>query len=348
MYAISAADAIAPAIQRTRTLLFRPFKWSTFLKLSLVALVTEGLGNFRSSGHGGGGGSSGHGSAINSPLDIPPVWIAAIVAAALLAILLGCFVYYLITRLRFAYFHCLIHNTREITPGWRLYRTQATRFFWLNLVVGFCFVLLVALMALPFAAGFWRLFRESQAGGHLDVGAVLSFVLPLIPIFLLVVLAAMVADLVLRDLMLPHYALDNATAGEAWEEVWDSISTEKGQFFAYALLRVILPILAMIGLAIVLAIPTLILVGTVAAVELGVHSAFAGATGAAAAAGIFLQVFFGAVSFGFALLFSICLGGPLSTAIREYALLFYGARYQRLGDILVPPSQAGLNAQGIA
>ena len=344
MYAISAADAIAPAIQRTRTFLFRPFKWSTFLKLSLVALITEGLGNFRSSGHGGGA-PSGHGPMVYSPFNIPAVWIAAMVAASLLAILLGCFVYYLITRLRFAYFHCLIHNTREIAPGWRLYRTQAARFFWLNLVVGFCFVLLLALMVLPFAAGLWRLFRESQAGGHLDFGAVLSFALPLIPIFLMVALAAMVADVVLRDLMLPHYALDNATAGEAWEEVWDSISTEKGQFFAYALLRVILPILAMIGLAIVLLIPTLVLVGAVAAVELGIHSTFAGATGAAAAAGIFLQAFFGAVSVGFALLFSICLGGPLSTAIREYALLFYGARYQRLGDILVPPPTAGLNAQ---
>ena len=43
------------------------------------------------------------------------------------------------------------------------------------------------------------------------------------------------------------------------------------------------------------------------------------------------------LQFGFALLASVCLGGPLSTGIREYALMFYGGRYQALGDILSPP-----------
>ena len=49
-----------------------------------------------------------------------------------------------------------------------------------------------------------------------------------------------------------------------------------------------------------------------------------------------LQVFFGLIAFGFSLLASICLGGPLSTGAREYALLFYGGRYQVLGDLLYP------------
>ena len=31
MYPISAADAISPAIQRTRTFLFRPFRLGTYL-----------------------------------------------------------------------------------------------------------------------------------------------------------------------------------------------------------------------------------------------------------------------------------------------------------------------------
>ena len=58
MRAISAADAISPAVERTKQLLFRPFSWGTFLKLGLVALITEGLGsNLRSSTPRGGGGS---------------------------------------------------------------------------------------------------------------------------------------------------------------------------------------------------------------------------------------------------------------------------------------------------
>jgi hypothetical protein len=337
MRAISAADAVSLAVQRTREFLFRPFTWGTYLKLGLVAIITEGLGsNFNSSSHKNV--QSGHGPTINSPLDIPPAWIAAAIAAVVLAIIISFLVFYLVTRLRFAYFHCLVHNTREIRPGWFLYRDKAMRFFWLNLAVGFSFLLVVGLVAIPFVSGFWRLFQDYHQGGHLDVALLLSLVLPLIPIILLIALVAMLADLILRDGMLPHFALDDASAGEAWFQVWSRIKAEKKQFIAFALLRIVLPIIAAIGLFILLAIPGLILAGSVAAVEFGIHSTFADATGSSALVGKLLEVFFGVLAFGFALLAGICLGGPVSTAIREYALVFYGGRYKELGDRLYPPS----------
>lgn len=331
MLAMSAADAISPAIQRTRSFLFRPFRLETYLKLCLVALVTEGIGgNFHFSVPGG------HSS--NQQFNFYPAGtltagrITALVAFAVVATVLGCVLYYLITRLRFAYFHCLIHNTKEIRPGWRLYRAQATRFFWLNLVVGLCYLLAVALIALPFVAGFWKLARDTPAGGHADMGSVLALALPLIPLIALVVLTAFSIDVTLRDLMLPHFALENATAGEAWSAAWSHIKAEKGSFFVYALLRLVLPIAAMIGLFIVLIIPGFLFVSTVVMFEAGIHAAFSGAV-----VGIFLAVLTGLVAFGIALLVAIGVAGPLSTAVREYALLFYGGRYQRLGDILSPP-----------
>jgi hypothetical protein len=94
----------------------------------------------------------------------------------------------------------------------------------------------------------------------------------------------------------------------------------------------------MVALFIVLFIPGLMLVGSLAAVELGIHSAFANATGGSAVVGILLQGFFGVLAFGFALLASICLGGPVSTGIREYALVFYGGRYQALGEVMSSPA----------
>jgi hypothetical protein len=335
MRAISAADAVSLAIQRTREFLFRPFTWGTYLKLGLVAIITEGLGsNLNSSSHRNA--PSGHGPMIHSPFDIPPGWFAAIVAAVLIGIVVSIVVFYLITRLRFAYFHCLIHNTKEIRPGWWIYRTQAMRFFWLNLAVGFCFLLVVVLVAIPFATGLWRLFQETRNGGHLDFGLLLSLVLPLIPIILLLALAGVLTNLVLRDCMLPHIALDDASAGEAWSQAWARIMAEKRQFLVYALLRVALPIVAAIGLFVLLMIPGLMLAGSLAAIEFGIHSTFADATGGSALVGTMLEVFFGVLAFGFALLAGICLGGPLSTGIREYALIFYGGRYKELGDALYP------------
>ena len=341
MLAISAADAISPAIQRTITFLFRPFRLSTYLKLCLVAVVTEGFGgNFNFSGPSGH--TSKHGASFFPLPTLTSGWIAVLVAISAVSIVIGCLLFYLITRLRFAYFHCLIHNTKEIGPGWRLYRAPATQFFWLNLAVGLCFLLVAALIALPFAAGFWRLFRNT--GGHPDVGSMLALILPLIPIILLLVLAALAVDLILRDLMLPHFALENATADEAWSAAWTHIKAEKGGFFVYALLRVILPIVAVVGLFVVLILPSLVFIAAVVAVEVGLHVAFANSL-----IGIFLEVLVGLVAFGIALAVGIGVGGPVSTAIRQYALLFYGSRYQPLGDILFPsPPNVDLNAPGIA
>jgi hypothetical protein len=208
----------------------------------------------------------------------------------------------------------------------------------MNVAVGFCYILAVVLISLPFVRGFWRLIRESQQGGPFDFPLLLSLVLPLIPIIILLVLAGIAIDVILRDWMLPHYALEDAGAGEAWSGVWARITAEKKQFVAYALLRLVLPTIAMIAVFIVLLIPGLILGGSLAAVEFGLHSAFADASGGAAVTGVLVEAFFGLLAFGFMVLIGICVGGPVSTAIREYALLFYGSRYQPLGDALYPPA----------
>ena len=333
MLAFSAADSVSAAIQRTRDFLFSRFQWGTYLKLGLVAILTEGSWSNLRSSQGGGGHPSGHGPMIYS---IPGLWIAAAVAASLLAIFVSLVVVYLITRLRFAYFHCLVHNTREIRPGWVLYREPATRFFWMNVVVGLCFLVVIGVAALPFVAGLWRLFQEMKPGGHLDVGLLLAVVLPMIPVILLLVLIFILTDVVLRDFMLPHFAVDNATAGEAWHAVWNRFKAEKKQFVVYAILRLVLPTVAMALLFMVLLIPGAIVAGSLGAIMYAIHSAFAHAAGGAAVAGMLLQAFFGVVGLCFALLATVCLGGPLSTGIREYALMFYGGRYPALGDMLYP------------
>lgn len=332
--ALSAVEAISPAIQRTRQLLFHPFRLGTYLKLCLVALLTEGLSsNFRSSSHG----HETHEGPWLPPFHVTPVRIAAIAAMALLVVVIALAIGYLITRLRFAFFHCLVHNSQQLRPGWDLYRSQATRFFWMNIGVGLFFGLLLVVIALPFIAGFWHLRERMNETGSLDLGLAFSLVLPLIPIIILFILIALTADIVLRDFMLPHYALDNANAGEAWRAAWQRIRVEKGMFFGYTLLRLVLPIIGVILLFALFLIPASLFVAVFAFMGYGVHTALADAVGAAAFFRVSLEVLIGLVAFTLALLFSIAFGGPLSTAIREYALLFYAGRYQALSNILFPP-----------
>lgn len=347
MPAMSAADAISPAIRRTGVFLFRPFRLAGFLKLCLVACITEGIGgNFQF------GGTGGHASHHHSTLFPVPTltagWIAVVVVFVIVAMTVGFVLFYLVTRLRFAYFHCLIHNIKEIRPGWHLYRAQATRFFWLNLVVGFCFTLAAGLIALPFVVGFWRLYRNVHAGGHPGVGSILILALPLIPIILLLVLAAITADLILRDLMLPHFALENATAADAWRSVRTRINAEKGSFVVYAILRVLLPMAALLVSFMVLILPGILFFAVVIGAEVGLHAVLSGASSVAALFGVALQILIGIVAFAIALLVGIAIGGPVGTAIRQYALMFYGSRYQPLANLLWPPASLGPSAPEIA
>jgi len=336
--AISAVEAISPAIQRTKQLLFHPFRLSTYLKLCLVALLTEGFSsNFRSWSHGH---EAHEGPILPSSFNFTSIRIAAVVAMVLLVIVIALAIGYLITRLRFAFFHCLVHNTQQIRPGWNLYRAQAARFFQMNIAVGVFLILLIVVVAIPFVAGFLHLWHRYVKTGQLDWGLTASLILPIIPLILLILLVGFTADIVLRDFMLPHYALDNATAGEAWHAAWQRIRAEKGMFFGYALLRIVLPVVGVVLLFALFLIPAILFVAVFAFMGYGVHTALADATGVAAFLRVSLEVLIGLVAFTLAALFSIAFGGPLSTAIREYALLFYAGRYPTLARVLFPPPAA--------
>jgi len=336
MPAISAADAISPAIQRTRAFLFRPFSFGTYIKLCFVALLTEGStgGNFNSSFPKG---RSSHHASFPSHAAFPhfaftPEHIAMICAMAAVFLVVGLWLGWLITRLRFAYFYCLATNTRFIRPGWHLYGDPATRFFWFTVAVGLCFLVLMAILLIPFAAGFIGLFHGMRAGGHPNIGAIVALLLPLIPIIFLIAILGLAVKIVLFDFMLPHFALENATVGQAWSAAWARIRVEKGGFFVFALLRVFLPIVAAIGIFIVLLIPGVVCAIAVVALEAALHAALGHG-----AIGLFFEISVGCIAAAIALLVFVAAYGPLQTAVREYALIFYGNRYRPLGDILYPP-----------
>jgi len=341
MIAFSAWQAVSPAIERTKRYLFRPFRLGTYLKLCLVAVLTGG-------GGGGGGNFANPGSHSSSPshgsgthpfphITFTPELIAVIIAAAVIVIVLSIFLSYLITRLRFAFFHCLIYQTKEIRPGWRLYREQAMRFFLLSLVVGLVFLAVVAAIAVPFVLGFLHLYHSSQAGSEFNILGFLSLILPLIPVVLLVFLVAIAVSIILVDFMLPHMALENASARGAWAAVRARIAAEKGAFLFYAFLRLVIPAAAMMCLFIALFIPLLIVVAIGAVVGVAFHSLFAGASGVSAFLLISLAAVFVLAVVAFFVLLGIGLTGPISICVRNYALLFYGGRYATLGNILLPP-----------
>lgn len=335
MIALSAADAISPAIERTKRYLFRPFQWGPYLKVCAVALFTEGFStNFNSSMPG----RPSHAAGASAPFTFTPAVVAAIIAGAVAALVIAFLIFYLVTRLRFALFHCLVHQTKEIGPGWRLYRDSANRFFKLNLIIGLIFLACIAVVALPFTLKLVALVHAAGPHGqHMNLFELFSLVLPFILFVLLLVLVAFAVDIVLRDFMLPHFVLENASAQSAWHSVRNHLAAERGSFFIYALLRLFLPIVAFMALFLLLAIPGIILFAILAAILAAFHAMAADGAAAFAILGTLFEIAIGLIGICLAVLAMIALGGPISIGLRNYALLFYGGRYQALGDILYPP-----------
>jgi len=339
MYELSATEAISPALNRTRDFLFRPFRWGNYLKFCAVAALTEGTWANLHSNKGGvpAQGTASHGMPM---LNIDPGTIAALIACAILLVVLGIALMYVVVRLRFALFHSLVHRSRELAPGWHLYREQAMRFFVLTIVVAVGFLAVAAVALAPFVPGFIHVFRESKAAGHLIFGDFLPLILQLAPVILLLMLAGVAVDVVLRDFMLPHMALENATAGEAWMAVLERVMEEKGSFFLYAILRVLLPFAATMALTIVLILPAVILFAIPGVLFALIHAAQVHSTGATWLVMVLLQVVLGIFMVALGVLMAVCFGGPVSLAIRNYALVYYGGRYEMLGNVLAAPQTA--------
>ena len=354
MQAYSAADLISPAIQRTRWFLFHPFRWSTFLKLCLVSVLTEGFSsNFNfpsgSHSHASSSGTSPSIPTIASPyFGLSPMEIALIAGIVIFSFGLCVVIFYLVTRLRFALFHCLVYQTREIRPGWELYDAPSWRFFLLSVAVGFAFLFAILLVAAPFVLGFYRLVRGAHPGSPFNVAGLFSILLPLIPVFILLVLAGIAVHVILHDLMLPHMAIENASASDAWHEVRMAIADEKGGFLLFTFLRVALPMAATIAAAIVLAIPFFLVFATFGLSAYGIGGLIANASGAPAVLLILIEIVVVLIVVAVAILLGLCIGGPIGIATRYYALLFYGGRYPVLGNLLSPPPTPPLTSNATA
>jgi hypothetical protein len=65
-----------------------------------------------------------------------------------------------------------------------------------------------------------------------------------------------------------------------------------------------------------------------------INSMLEDATGALLVCRITTEILIELLAFGLGVLISLCLGGPLATFIRNYALLFYAGHYRQLANIL--------------
>lgn len=340
MTSLSAAQAISPAIERTKQFLFQPFRLGRFLKLTLVALLTEGgmaSCNFNTRLPSGLGGESGQPIHPIPPLHMPPfhspassLAIGMLVLAAVFVIPVMLLISYLLIRLRFSYFDCVLRLQHRIAPAWRIYHRQAMRYLGMSVCVGVAFLAILGVVGFALYQRFKPLFQALNSDNKPSFADFLPLIgIALLFIFLIAIAGAFI-ETALSYFVLPHIALEDASIGDALSDVWGDIEAEPWQYLFFILLRFLITIAASIIGVIALLVPFLILGGIGAilvfllkAVSTGMAFLF-GIPAAILLVALFLVAFIG-------------VSGTIGTFRRNYALLFYGGRYPPIGNILQPP-----------
>jgi hypothetical protein len=332
MQILNAIDAISPAIARTKLVLFTPFRAGRTWKLCATAYVAFGATIF-----------------FPFPLVylffIPaahrtsPGAVGALLGGVALFSAIGLVIFYLCSRLQFAFFDIVLNRGEFVAPAWRKYGPQTWPWIGLKIVFGTVLSFVVAAPFVGYARNAFALLGSIKPAQQpppelffaifeLEFGLFFAFGL----LFLL--------GSLLTDFILPSLALENTTLGEACRRLLRLIQREPGQFSLFALMKLVLGVAGYIAQTVAMYVVLFVFIIVVLIVGgigyLILHVMGASPTVMAVVAvtvGVPLYiVFLGYVVF--------LLNGTVLTFLQAYALCFLGGRYPMLGaylDSAMPP-----------
>lgn len=241
---ISVIDPIGPAIEKVKTILFKPFDLRRWFVIGFCAwLAFLGSGGGGGGGHGGGRGGG--------PLDIRKGFgqakefvienLAWIIPAALIGVILIIVLWLVFTWLssrgRFMFLHCVAENKAEVKVPWTKFRQHAYSLFLFRIVlglIGFAAIGLPCLMAVGFTA--------IMAAGNLPgVAAVLGFVIIGLIIFAISIALFLVGKFTM-DFIVPIMFLRTTSCRAGWREFLTILSVNKARFILYILFQIVIAI----------------------------------------------------------------------------------------------------------
>ena len=332
--ALSATDAIGPAIEHTKRQLFSRFHFGQWVRLAVVGFLTSGPGGCNAQSLFRGRSRPSAGAATLPPFLASNhlLFLTLIAVVVVLGFLLAIVWMYVGSRMMFVLFDSVVGGECRVREYWGRRAEPAFHYFVFQLVLfALTFVAIIALLSLTILLAF-TLGLLSNPREHLV--ALILCGLAVILGLVLIALVAAIAMVFTRDFVVPQMAIENATVVEGWDRLWNMMQEEKGRYAAYLGLKVLLLIataiaVGILGLAVLLAL--LVPFGAV-----GVAAVFGGqAVGltwnlytiaAAIAAGIvFFAVLFAVMSF---------ISVPLVVFFPAYAIYFFAGRYPPLAQSL--------------
>jgi hypothetical protein len=327
MRPLSASEAISPAFDRTRTILFRPFRKGRSWKLAATAYLSAmGL------------------AFIPTPLAILPALshgtagaVGGVLVLAVIVLITAIMLlfFYLGSRLQFVLFAIVLEKGDIVAPLWRRYGSCTWRWLGLKLAlsVGFC---------LLFGVPVYSLFRSLIA--HLPVQPgqppspqMVASILLLYAFIFLPIGLLMLCSSLLSDFVLPSIALEDATISNAIGRFIQLIKAEPMQVVVFTLFKILLAIAGAVAMQIVVLFAEI-----VAAIPLGLLALLAWFLFRSLGPAGHVLLVAGAVTLMlilavFLFYVMILVMGCVHMFYQAYALYFLGGRYPLLGNILEPP-----------
>jgi len=337
MKAYSASEAVWPALVRTYEYLFRGFKIETFLKLAALGTLCEGfIVSFKFSAPNAF--PFDLRTSVWKPFLLAPKFLPVTMLGTIAIFLVGVCCFYLVTRLRFGFFHSLVHQTRQIRSSAKLYSVEADHFFAASMLVWLTFLVVGVLAFLLFIVAAYGVIATPTPEGKLDPEPFFFLFAPCFAIALVLTLAACMAQVVLNDFVLPHMAIEGASFRKAWEAARLRIAANKETFVSFFILRLAMPLIAGLVLGFAAWVVGLIVFGILGMSAAGFTAMLDGTTGLREYALVAVEFVFIVLGLCAGLLIAVSFGGPLSVFMRSYALFFYGGHFTALGNLLEPAS----------
>jgi hypothetical protein len=355
MTPLSPLDALGPAFRRTREVLAQPFRLGFFLKIALVAALTQP--NFYSAsisypvqgaevaafpriGHTPSSGVPHFGSYFLGSSGLAAFGIAAVIAAVLIAFAIWILLAYLYCRLRFTLFDLVVYKRGRVRQAWSRYGSQAWRYFGLVILVSLGFMVIAAIIIGPTLLNLIRLMRPlAAAGQNANPFQALGALLPFLGAVLIVGLMWAIVDAMMQDFLLPPMAIEDAPLENAFGRFFRLLKTDTGPVLLYVLLRFAVGL----GLTWILMLVFFLILMVAGLAIFGVgtllyHALWASVLGQVVC--VTLAILVGLVFIAIYAIVMISIYGFAGVFKQSYAAYFFGSRYPELGDLIAPPPVA--------
>ncbi len=340
---ISAVDAISPAFEHTKQQLFKPFRFGQWTRLAFVGLLAGELGsgggcNFRVPQSFPRTNPQQHFTHAGFPAVDPAVLAAVIAVLVVSGLVLGIFLLYVSSVMRFVLFDSVIAKECHIRHAWVRRQEPGIKYFWWKLLYMLAMIMgMVVLVGIPLGLGFAVGWLRDPSHHILPLvlgGTVLFFLL------LLFILATTVIYVLTKDFVVPQIAFENINAIEGWRRLWAMIKAEKGGYAGYIAMKIVMAI----GAAIVIGIASVILL-VVIGIPVGALGLAAVVTGKTAGLTwnvqtITLAVVAGCVVLAFFFYVLALISVPAIVFFPAYSIYFFAGRYPALRAVMYPAPPA--------